>query len=209
MSKMQEKNNSELILPGVPSKDVEILTPESNKSTPLIFTGEDTLSYKQWQKAVDAVTPQKSLTYEQQVEEFLRNRKPTDVSREFRSEQIKSLPPNFCVFCGRTDITQDKTIHGVSWQFNETIEAVGIRAGDFVNCSGCVKCIDNIENERDFSPISLPEEYWEDRSLKRKEAVDKRIIEYIKSQRLAGVTGDIFGDESRRERFRDHDTTSY
>ena len=31
--------------------------------------------------------------------------------------------------------------------------------------------------------------YWEDRTKKRKEAVDKRIIDYIYSQRLAGVKG--------------------
>lgn len=190
-------------------EESKLILPSTYKSSPLLFTGENKPTYKQWQAAVDRVTPRKELTYEQKIEEFLRNRKPTEVSREFRNEQIKSLPENFCVFCGRTDITQDKTFHGISWMFSENIEGVGIKAGDFVNCSGCARCVDNIEHERDFTPLALSDEYWEDRSHKRKEVVDKRIIDYIKMQRFQGVTGDIFGDESRRERYRDQDTESY
>lgn len=192
-----ESSNSEpskLILPNQPKPDHNLL----------LFTGNRT--YNSWQKSVDAVTPKKQQTYDEKIDEFLRTRKPTKVEREFSADQIKSLPENFCVFCGDTSVSQDKQMQGISWMFSETIGgAIDIKEGDFVNCSGCKKCVDNIEHERDFTPLQMPETHWEDRAAKRKEAVDKRIIDYIYSQRLAGVTGNIFGDESRRERFKDVD----
>ena len=187
-----------LILPNKPQ----------DKHNLLIFTGQEGKTYQNWQRAVDAVTPKKSQTNEEKLAEYMRTRKPTKVEREFA--HIKSLPENFCVFCGNTQVAkEDQVPRGISWMFNEEIVAVGIRAGEFVNAGACKKCVDNIEHERDFQPLELSEFYWEDRTKKRKETVDKRIIDYIYSQRLAGVTGDIFGDESRRERFRDYDTESY
>ncbi len=186
-----------LILPNKPQ----------DKSNLLIFTGQEGKTYKNWQRAVDAVTPKKIHINEYMLTEYVRTRRPTTVEREVA--HINSLPENFCVFCGDTQVAQENQTHGISWMFNEEIVAVGIRAGELVNAGACKKCIDGIDHERDFQPLELSEFYWEDRAAKRKEAVDKRIIDYIYSQRLAGVTGDIFGDESRRERFRDYDTESY
>lgn len=193
MENSNPPGESKLILPGQPKNDHNLL----------LFTGDRT--HKSWQNSVDAVTPKKRQSYDEMVAEFIKTRRPTKVEREFA--RIKSLPENFCVFCGDTSVSQDCQLQGISWIFNESVGGqIDIQAGEMVNCAGCKKCIDNIDHERDFMPIAMPETYWEDRALKRKESVDKRIIDYIYSQRLAGVTGDIFGDESRRERFKDVDT---
>lgn len=207
---MEESKDSGLVLPGQEKPEAELVLPASaeQKHNLLIFTGQEGKTYSNWQRAVDAVTPKKSYTNDELLAEYMRTRKPTKVEREFA--HIKSLPENFCIFCGDTQVAkEDQLSQGISWMFNEEIVAVGIKAGEFVNAGACKKCVDNIDHERDFTALELSEFYWEDKAAKRKESVDKRIIDYIYSQRLAGVTGDIFGDESRRERFKDYDTESY
>lgn len=176
----------------------------------LLFTDtENRASHGNWNKAVDKVTPKG--TAKKQWQENMApqaGEKEGVAKREFDNRQIISMPPNFCIFCGNTDVPKEKQKCQLQILFNRDVSGLDIKEGSMVNATSCAACTHAIFFEKRESIVpDIPETemYWKAKPLDRHAQAQDNICNFIWAQRQAGVTGTVFGDDVRRERHKDID----
>lgn len=179
-----------------------------DKSNLLLFTDtEHRASHSNWNKAVDRVTP-KGTKKKNWVEDTKDTgaREADNVKREFALNQIVSMPPNFCIYCGDTDVPKEKQKARLQIIFNRDVSGLDLREGSVANASACSSCTHAIffeQRESVVPDIPETEHYWTSRRLDRHSQALDNICTFIWAQRQAGVEGTIFGDDVRRERYKD------
>ena len=173
------------------------------ESKPLILVGDSGAHknpYEKWKSDVDALTPKgwAKTAKETGYPAFIGG----PIERDASTDRTLSFPPNWCVYCGErcdpAQVSKGLTI------FNASYPEIGIRVGDRAThymCYGC--CEEMVFPTRPV--IETPQSELVQRRREWALEAQERMVEYVKAQRSIGVEGRIFGDESRREKYKDAD----
>lgn len=194
-----------------------ILRPDGNLATPgnmhnlLIFGGTGDASqgerstYNDWQRAVDAVTPKGRPKSAEEGDNLEYN---DGAARAPKQYDVISLPPNFCPYCGKTDVTRSKRAECASLAcINQEYPGLGLNQGHAVSHWMCLRCAETIFFEKHDSTLNYSETYWQSKREERRAKFEKNIIEFISSQVQKGNRRAVLGDDSRIERFKHLDDT--
>lgn len=114
-----------------------------------------------------------------------------------------SLPPNFCPFCGRTDIpAEDRRAVGLFLMAHAHPE-IHLKEQDAVSHITCDGCAERLAWPDEYDTTLILGKGLAKRSFRSE--CERNIVGYIKAQQMSGVTGAILGDETRREKFKEND----
>jgi hypothetical protein len=113
-----------------------------------------------------------------------------------------SFPPNLCVYCGDTDVPKGKQSRGL-FIFNNAYPEIGIKLHTRALHYMCFPCAEECVFPTLPAGLALPDRIYKDARAEWSVRAELHMVGYLKTQRQAGVEGNILGDEERRRRLSD------